>query len=116
MTSRTSSTGRDSLRNFDMLTAEEIIQCFAWTCGRHHKPSGPGQAVMECDEETREKFRNLKSDDLSKVRADIARNYACFWNYKEPWEVNLGKAPPTRMSDEKRSAMLIKFDKEMLGN
>lgn len=43
------------------------------------RPTKPGQIVMECDEITREKFRNLKSDDLAKIRPDWAVQFLGRW-------------------------------------
>lgn len=108
------------MRSFSTNSVHEIIESFAmfsWPFHRDHrkKPSGPGQAVMECDEETREKFRKLKSDDLSNVRPDIAAMYGCAWNWEEPWQVNHGLAPPTKMPEYERIAMLLQFEHDVLG-
>ena len=106
------------IRTFpERMSAEEIVyriaESFVLYVGIRKRPSGPGQVVMECDEETRKKLQSLKSDDLANVRPDIGALFGCCWDYKDTWEANVGRAP-RRMSDEERTALLLKFDREML--
>jgi hypothetical protein len=96
------------------MPVETIIQILGWHTGMR-KPTGPGQAVLACDELTREKFRNLKSDDLTKIRPDIAVWHGCHWDYKEIWECNVGKISHTRIPDDYCTVMLLRFDRNVLG-
>lgn len=63
-----------------------IIESFGFNIlhSMRPNPTKPGQIVMECDEVTREKFRNLKSEDLANIRPDWAVRFIGPWHHSSP--------------------------------
>ena len=58
-----------------------IIESFGYNLFHSMRPNAtrPGQIVAECDEVTREKFRNLKSEDLANIRPDWVAEFLGRW-------------------------------------
>lgn len=82
----------------DVLNAHDLIEDQLLRVSLSSDRCGIGDSVLKLSSEaTREKLRQIKSDDLANVRFDHVRRW-------------IGPSPQKRLSDE-----LLKFDREVLG-
>lgn len=87
-----------------------FIGMFVCSAKPHEEWFKPGYIVENYDEKTRERFRNIKAEDLKPSRNWLHFGANC-WNWRDSWEANMNMAPRLiNVSEEK-----LKFDQEVLG-